>query len=91
MRIVQTRRISQLFFFCLFIWFCLVATLGDKHFQIQGWPVNWFLQLDPLVALATILSTHILYKGLFHKSKLMLQKYVYLHENEYLLLFLHPS
>ncbi len=64
MRIVQTRRISQLFFFCLFIWFCLVATLGDKFFQIQGWPVNWFLQLDPLVAIGTILSTHTLYKGL---------------------------
>lgn len=64
MRIVQTRRISQVFFFSLFVFFCLVSTLGDRFFQIQGWPVNWFLQLDPLVALGTILTTHALYKGL---------------------------
>lgn len=64
MRIVQARRISQLFFFCLFVWFCLVSTLGERFFQIQGWPVNWFFQLDPLVALGTILSTHSLYRGL---------------------------
>lgn len=64
MKIVQTRRISQIFFFCLFVWFCLVSTLGGKFFHLQGWPVNWFLQLDPLVALGTILSTHSLYRGL---------------------------
>ncbi len=64
MRIVQTRRISQLFFFCLFLWFCLVSTPGNRFFQLVGWPVNWFLQLDPLVALGTILSTSILYSGL---------------------------
>ncbi len=32
--------------------------------QLRGWPVNWFLQLDPLVALGTILTTHTLYAGL---------------------------
>ena len=64
MRIVQTRRISQGFFFCLFLWFCLVSTPGSRFFQMQGWPINWFLQLDPLVGLATVLTTHTLYKGL---------------------------
>ena len=29
--------------------------------QLRGWPVNWFLQLDPLVAIGTILTTHTLY------------------------------
>jgi len=64
MRIVQTRRISQVFFFCLFVWFCLVSTLGDRFFQIRGWPVNWFFQLDPLVALGTVLTTHSMYNRL---------------------------
>jgi len=61
MRIVQTRRISQIFFFTLFVWFCTVSTVGDKFWQLRGWPVNWFLQLDPLVAIGTILTTHSLY------------------------------
>jgi polyferredoxin len=61
MRIVQTRRISQVFFFTLFVWFCIISTVGDKLWQLRGWPVNWFLQLDPLVAIGTILTTHKLY------------------------------
>ncbi len=61
MRIVQTRRISQVFFFTLFVWFCIVSTVGEKLWQLRGWPVNWFLQLDPLVAIGTILTTHSLY------------------------------
>ena len=64
MRIVQVRRISQLFFFSLFVWFCIVSTVGDRFWQLRGWPVNWFLQLDPLVAIGTILTTHTLYRGL---------------------------
>jgi len=46
-----------LFFFALFLWFCIVATVGERFWQIRNWPINWFLQLDPLVALSTILST----------------------------------
>jgi len=61
MKIVQARRISQIFFFSLFIWFCIVSTVGDKFWQIRNWPVNWFLQLDPLVAIGTVLTTHTLY------------------------------
>jgi len=61
MKIVTTRRISQIFFFSLFVWFCIVATVGSKFWQLRGWPIDWFFQLDPLVAIGTILTTHTLY------------------------------
>jgi polyferredoxin len=64
MKIVQTRRISQVFFFTLFVWFCIVSTIGEEFCQLRGWPVNWFLQLDPLVAFGTMLTTHTLYRAL---------------------------
>ncbi len=64
MRIITTRRISQIFFLIIFTWFCFVATLGDAWWQLRGWPANWFLQLDPLVGLGMLLSTHTVYKGL---------------------------
>lgn len=64
MRIITTRRISQIFFFTLFIWFCVVGSFGTKWWQLRGWPINFFLQADPLVAAATLLSTHSIYKGL---------------------------
>jgi len=63
-KIVTVRRISQIFFFVLFVWFCIVSTVGEKFWQIRAWPVNWFLQLDPLVAIGTILTTHTLYMPL---------------------------
>jgi polyferredoxin len=64
MKIVQTRRISQFFFFGLFIWFCVASTVGEKFWQLRGWPANWFLQLDPLAAVGTVLTTHKLYAPL---------------------------
>ncbi len=64
MRIVTARRISQIFFFLLFLWFCVVATLGEQWWQLRGWPVNWLIQLDPLVGLGTLLTTGTLYAGL---------------------------
>jgi polyferredoxin len=64
MKIVTVRRISQVFFFTMFVWFCVVTTIGEKYWQLRGWPVNWFLQLDPLVAIGTIFTTHTLYKPL---------------------------
>jgi len=64
MNIVTTRRICQVFFFVLFLWFCVVTTLGDQWWQLRGWPVNWMIQLDPLVGLATLLSTRTVYDGL---------------------------
>jgi polyferredoxin/formate hydrogenlyase subunit 6/NADH:ubiquinone oxidoreductase subunit I len=64
MNIVTTRRICQVFFLVLFLWFCVVTTLGDQWWQLRGWPVNWMIQLDPLVGLATLLSTRTVYDGL---------------------------
>lgn len=64
MRITTVRRISQIFFFLLFVWFCIVSTFGQSFWQLRNWPVNWFLQLDPLVGLGTILTTRTLYSGL---------------------------
>ena len=42
----------------------MVTTLGDRWWQLRGWPVNWIIELDPLVGLATLLSTRTLYAGL---------------------------
>ncbi len=64
MRIVTARRISQIFFFVLFLWFSIVSTLGEQWWQLRGWPVNWLIQLDPLVGLGTLLATGSLYAGL---------------------------
>ena len=64
MRIVTVRRISQVFFLVVFLWFCITATVGPAWWQLRGWPINWFLELDPLTALATILSTGTLYANL---------------------------
>lgn len=64
MNIIRTRRIVQVFFLVLLLWFCVVTTLGERWWQLSGWPINWLLQLDPLVALGTLLTTHKLYAGL---------------------------
>ncbi|MBW7990760.1 MAG: 4Fe-4S binding protein [Planctomycetes bacterium] len=64
MKIVTVRRISQIFFFSMFVWFCIVSTIGERFWQLRGWPVNWFLQLDPLAAIGTALTTHTLYRPL---------------------------
>jgi polyferredoxin len=64
MRIVTVRRLSQIFFLVLFLWFCVTATLGANWWQLRGWPINWLLELDPLTALATVLATGTLYKSL---------------------------
>jgi polyferredoxin len=64
MNIITVRRITQVFFILLFLWFCVVTTVGDRWWQLRGWPVNWLLQLDPLVALGTLLTTGKIYAGL---------------------------
>jgi polyferredoxin/ferredoxin len=64
MNITTTRRICQGFFFVLFLWFCTVTSLGSQWWQLRGWPVNWVIQLDPLVGLGTLLSTRTVYAGL---------------------------
>ena len=64
MTIRTARRVSQIFFVLLLVWFCVAATLGDRFWQLRGWPVNWLLELDPLAGLATLLATRTLYAGL---------------------------
>lgn len=64
MKITTVRRICQAFFLFLMIWFCVVTTFGVRWWELRGWPVNWFFQLDPLVALGTILTTGTLFNGL---------------------------
>jgi polyferredoxin len=64
MRIVSVRRISQASFLVIFLWFCIVATLGASWWQLRGWPINWILELDPLTAISTALATHSFYAPL---------------------------
>jgi len=64
MNVLIVRRISQVFFLILFFGFCAVSSLGEKGWQLRGWPVNWFLELDPLAGIGNLLATHTLYKGL---------------------------
>lgn len=60
MRIARVRVISQVFFFALFAFLSIVASTG----RMRGYPVALFLQLDPLIAVATALSSHVVYHGL---------------------------
>ncbi|MCJ8501896.1 4Fe-4S binding protein [Desulfatitalea alkaliphila] len=64
MSILTARRITQLFFFALFLWFCIVTTLGERWWQLRGWPVNWLLELNPLTGLGVLLATRTVYAGL---------------------------
>lgn len=64
MRIHHVRRLSQGFFFALFVFFCAVTRMGTRWPDIRGWPVNWFLQLDPLTAVGTALTTGTLFAGI---------------------------
>lgn len=64
MRLLPARRITQGFFLALFAWLCLVASPGEAFHQLGAWPVSWFLQLDPLVALSAALATGSLEAGL---------------------------
>jgi len=57
------RRLSQALFLALFLWFVLVARFRTS--EAGPGPVRFFFELDPLVALATFLSTHTLVRGVF--------------------------
>lgn len=48
----------------LFLWFCLVTVVGPAWRQLRGWPVNWFLEMDPLAALGVLLTTGSVYRGM---------------------------
>lgn len=64
------RRISQLLFFAIFFWLILKTTFEVNFSPADAteihlpYPVSIALEFDPLVALATILSSGTLYKGL---------------------------
>jgi len=60
MRLTRTRTISQAFFLALFLWLLFRADFG----RIENYAVSLFLELDPLSALATILSSWTLYAGM---------------------------
>ncbi|MGA2265703.1 MAG: 4Fe-4S binding protein [Phycisphaerae bacterium] len=64
MKIITARRISQVFFLVLLVWLAVVTTVGSAWWQMRRWPVDWLLQLDPLVAVGTALATGTLYAGL---------------------------
>jgi ferredoxin len=64
MKITAVRRISQALFLILFIWLCVVLSVGDAFHQLRGWPVNLFLWLDPLTGFATVFTTHMLWAPL---------------------------
>ncbi len=64
------RRISQVVFFFIFFWLILKTSFEvsfnptDANEIILPYPVSIALQFDPLVALATLLATGTVYKGL---------------------------
>ena len=42
----------------------MVSSLGRQWWQLRGWPVNFFLELDPLAGLGMALTTGTIYKGM---------------------------
>ena len=60
LRITNIRIVSQIIFFALFL-FSIWATWTSR---MGGYPVSRFLEIDPLVALSTVLSTGYVYRYL---------------------------
>jgi polyferredoxin/formate hydrogenlyase subunit 6/NADH:ubiquinone oxidoreductase subunit I len=60
-RITTTRIVAQVFFFGLFLFFVWVTWFS----RMGGYPVSLFLEVDPLVGIATALSTHTIYRWLW--------------------------
>jgi uncharacterized protein (DUF362 family) len=66
MILIWTRRISQAFFLLLVHLVQPGGQLGrEPGGSLRGWPVNWFQELDPLLALGTLLSTGTLHGNLW--------------------------
>jgi polyferredoxin len=57
---VKIRRIYEALFLGLFFFFLVITDLR----YLKGWPVSLFLEATPLVAVATALTTHTLYRNL---------------------------
>ena len=60
-RITTVRIISQAFFFSLFVFLLWVTWFS----RMGGYPVSLFLEVDPLVSVATAISTGTVYRGLW--------------------------
>jgi polyferredoxin len=60
-RITTIRIIAQTFFFSLFMFLLWVTWFS----RLGGYPVSLFLELDPLVGIATALSTGTVYRWLW--------------------------
>jgi polyferredoxin len=60
-RITTVRIVSQAFFFALFVFLVWVTWFS----RMGGYPVSLFLEADPLVGVATALSTHTVYRWLW--------------------------
>ena len=54
------RRIYSVFFFTLFVWLLFIT----DYRNMKGYEVSLFLELDPLTAIASFLTSWTLYKGL---------------------------
>ena len=61
LRITNARVFSQGFFFLLFVFLVWSTWLS----RLKGYPVSLFLEIDPLVAFATAISTHTVYRWLW--------------------------
>src|SRR6516165_9214068 len=57
---VKIRRAYEILFLGLFIFFLFITDLR----YLKGWPVSLFLEATPLVAVATALTTHTIYRNL---------------------------
>lgn len=57
---VKLRRAYEVLFLGLFLFFLIITDLR----YLKGWPVSLFLEATPLVAVATALTTHTLYRNL---------------------------
>src|SRR5208282_4891069 len=60
MRITHIRLISQIFFIGLALFFAFITQFS----YLKGYPVSLFLEVDPLVAIASSVTTHTLYQSL---------------------------
>ncbi|WP_250847203.1 4Fe-4S dicluster domain-containing protein [Aquisphaera insulae] len=57
---VKIRRAYEVLFLGLFLFFLFITDLR----YLKGWPVSIFLEATPLVAVATALTTHTIYRNL---------------------------
>lgn len=58
---VNIRRAYEVLFLGLFLFFLLITDLR----YLKGWPVSFFLEATPLVAVSTALTTHTIYRNLW--------------------------